>query len=100
MPVYVYEVIKPDGSRGERFEIHQPMKEAALSVHPETGHPVRRVIMAPNLGLKHTEGSTKKSLENRSLEKKGFTKYEKDKLTGTYHRVAGKDGPDTIRRPD
>ncbi|HYE03946.1 MAG TPA: zinc ribbon domain-containing protein [Planctomycetota bacterium] len=44
MPTYVYETIAADGTAGERFEISQRMSEAALTRHPETGVPVRRVI--------------------------------------------------------
>lgn len=99
MPIYVYEVVHADGTPGERMEIHQSMKEPALKEHPETGVPIRRVLLPPHLGLKHTAGTAKKRLDNRTLEKKGFTKYEKDKLTGRYHRVAGKEGPEVIRRP-
>ena len=39
MPIYVYEVVLPDGSGGEQFEVIQPMSEAALTKHPETGSP-------------------------------------------------------------
>ena len=99
MPVYVYEVHKTDGSYGPRFEIHQSMKDAPLEKHPETGEPVRRVLLAPNLSTRHTPGVERSRLDNKNLEKSGFTKYEKDKLTGQYHRVAGKDGPETIQRP-
>lgn len=100
MPIYVYEVIRPDGSGGERFELQQTMREDALTAHPVTGAPVRRVILPPNLGLKHSEGKTKQMLDNKKVEKAGFTKYERDKLTGTYHRVAGSSGPETFRKPD
>ncbi len=100
MPVYVYEVIPADGSAGERFEVVQSMKDAPLSTHPETGQPVRRVILSPYLSSKHTPGKAKDRLDNKNLEKAGFTKYERDKLTGTYHRVAGKEGPDSFKRPD
>lgn len=99
MPIYVYEVIQPDGSGGARFEIQQSMKEAALCEHPRTGEPVRRVLLPPNLATRYTPGATSRKLDNHNLEKAGFTKYEKDKLTGQYHRVAGKDGPATIKRP-
>lgn len=92
MPTYIYEVI----ATGERFEIVQRMSEEALSEHPESGVPVRRVFVPPNLGTKHTTGKEKSMLENKNVEKAGFTKYEKDKLTGQYHRVAGKKGPDTL----
>lgn len=45
MTTYVYETIpqKP-GQEPRRFEVRQSMKEAALTRHPETGEPVRRVI--------------------------------------------------------
>lgn len=98
--MYVYEVVRPDGTGGDRFEMLQSMKEAALLTHPLTGEPVRRVILPPNLGMKHTSGQEKRRLENKNVEKAGFTKYERDKLTGTYHRVAGKNGPETFRKPD
>jgi len=41
MPTYIYETV--DEPR-ERFEIKQSMKDNALTLHPETGKPVRRVI--------------------------------------------------------
>jgi putative FmdB family regulatory protein len=92
MPVYVYENLKS----GEQFECVQSMKDDPLTVHPENGEPVRRVIQLPNLGLKHTAGKEKKLLSNDHVAKSGFTKYEKDKVTGQYNRVAGKKGPATL----
>jgi predicted nucleic acid-binding Zn ribbon protein len=45
MPTYVYETIPSSPAEApERFEIRQGMAEDALSVHPDTGKPVRRVI--------------------------------------------------------
>jgi len=45
MPVYVYETIpESDAVSAERFEIRQSMSEPSLTVHPETGSPVRRVL--------------------------------------------------------
>lgn len=99
MPVYVYEIITESGQPGPRFEYTQRMSDPPLKRHPDSGQPVRRVILSPNLGLKHSEGSIQNKLDNRNIEKAGFTKYEKDKLTGQYHRVAGKQGPETIHRP-
>ena len=94
MPVYVYETLNDAGaSTGERFEVVQPMSEAALTEHPQTGQPVRRVYLPPNLGLKHSPGKTASKLDNKNVEKAGFTKYERDKLTGKYNRVAGNNGP-------
>ncbi len=92
MPVYVYETL--DGL--EQFEAVQSMKEAPLETHPESGKAVRRVFLPPNLGLKHTAGREKNLMSNESVEKNGFTKYEKDKVTGKYNKVAGKQGPDQL----
>jgi predicted nucleic acid-binding Zn ribbon protein len=89
MPTYVYEII----DSGERFECVQSMRDAPLTSHPDTGQALRRIIVAPNLGIKHTPGRAKNMLENKNVEKAGFSKYEKDKVTGKYNRVAGKQGP-------
>lgn len=91
----------PDGSEGDPIEVVQSMREAALAQHPETGRPVRRVYVAPHLTLRHSEGSTAQRLDNRRVEKAGFTKYERDRLTGKYHKVAGANpaAPDVINRP-
>jgi len=94
MPIYVYETIET----GVQFECHQSMTDKPLCKHPETGEPVRRVILAPNLGTKHTPGREKKLTSNEAVEKAGFTKYEKDKVTGKYNRVAGKQGPAQIEK--
>jgi predicted nucleic acid-binding Zn ribbon protein len=99
MPVYLYEYILPDGSSGPEFEWIQSMKDDAFTKHPESGKKVRRLITSPNIASKYTPGQTKNKLENKNVEKAGFTKYERDKLTGQYHRVAGKGGPETIKRP-
>lgn len=96
MPVYVYEIIRP-GNEGKPalFEVTQSMRDPALTTHPETGEPVRRVFMPPHLTTKHGERGAKAKLEAGNLEKHGFTRYEKD-TSGTYHRTAGKEGPSTI----
>lgn len=50
MPTYVYETMPTDGSTPTRFEIQQKMADPALTVHPETGVPVARIMTAANLG--------------------------------------------------
>jgi len=46
MPTYVYETIpQSTEEQPSRFEIKQSMKDAALTRHPESGKPVRRVII-------------------------------------------------------
>lgn len=44
MPTYIYETIPTDSSDPERFEIAHSMNDAALTKHPETGQPIRRII--------------------------------------------------------
>ncbi len=100
MPIYVYQVVQEDGSEGEVFEVEQPMSDPPLQHHPHTGEVVRRVYQPPNLSTRYGgEGTAKSKLENKNVEKAGFTKYEKDKLTGKYHRVAGRDkrAPDVLQ---
>ena len=45
MPTYVYEVLDEAGQPVERFEVVQKMADEPLTVHPETGQPVRRVFV-------------------------------------------------------
>lgn len=94
MPTYVYATIQPDGSDGEVFEVFQRMSDAPLEKHPETGKPVRRVIVPPNV-----QTLTDKTRFNKSnLERMGFTKYER-KGSGYFEKSAGK-GPDAISADD
>ena len=93
MPIYIYQVLTDDGSEGEIFEIEQSMTTESLTKHPVTGQSIKRIYLPPNISKKHTPGQTQKKLDNRNIEKAGFSKYERDKLTGTYHKIAGKEGP-------
>lgn len=96
MPIYVYQVIEADGSDGETFEVLQSMSEPALTVHPDTGQPVRRCISAPSIAGKYSElKSSSKLLSDKNLSAKGFTKYVKAG-DGRYEKSAG-EGPKTIR---
>lgn len=97
MPTYVYQVILENGEEGPTFELDQPASEAALTSHPLTGHEVRRVVLSPNISSKHTPGREKKLTDNKYIENAGFLKYEKDRQTGDYHKVAGKRGPQKIK---
>lgn len=100
MPLYLYQEILDDGSDGELLEIEQPMSAATLTRHPHTGRPLRRVYQAPNVATKYTPGHTQKLLSEKHVAKAGFTKYVRDKQTGTYHKTAGHDprAPDTLKR--
>ncbi len=94
MPVYVYEIILPDGSVGETFEVLQKMSDPPLEVHPDTGQAVRRVVTAPNVMGKWSESGMSTSLSDKNLAEKGFTKYVKAG-DGKYEKAAGQ-GPDVI----
>ena len=46
MPTYVYETIPPTETEPpKRFEVRQSMNDKALTHHPDSGMPVRRVIV-------------------------------------------------------
>lgn len=91
MPTYVYEILDKKGRpTGRTFEHVQSIMADALTKHPETGEPVRRAIVAPNLGL--NASNAKARLSNKNLERLGFTKYE-NRGKGYMEKVAGKQGP-------
>ena len=93
MPIYLYQEILPGGAKGEIVEMEHGMADPPPRSHPVSGHPLRRLYTAPSLGIRHTEGRSKKLTSDSSLEKAGFTKYVRDKGTGEYHRTVGKEGP-------
>jgi len=96
MPFYVYEEILPDGAAGATFEVMQSIHDAPLTVHPDSGVPVRRKVTAPAYAPKgFGKHDKKEQLSDRNLEKLGFTKYVKGQ--GGYEKVTG-DGPDMIKR--
>ena len=46
MTTYVYEPIhQKSGAKPRYFEIKQSMKDEPLTKHPETGEPIRRVVL-------------------------------------------------------
>lgn len=46
MPTYIYETIpQNDVETPKRFEVRQSMNDQALTHHPDSGTPVRRVIV-------------------------------------------------------
>ncbi|MCE9562223.1 MAG: zinc ribbon domain-containing protein [Planctomycetes bacterium] len=96
MPLYVYEIVLPDGSGGEQFEVLQKMSEDALTKHPETGKPVRRVFAEPNAPRAWTDTQGAAKITDKNLAAKGFTKYVKTG-NGSYEKTAG-DGPKKIQR--
>ena len=98
MPIYIYEYLDKEGEgTGEHFELHQSMKDDALTEHE--GKPVRRVPTAPNIAGKWSDIKEKSMLSNKNLDRLGFTKYEK-RGDGYMERVAGKEGPKSISLDD
>lgn len=58
MTTYVYETIPQNEGEEPRFyEIQQSMKDAPLTQHPETGEPIRRVILGGYGTLSKTNDS-------------------------------------------
>ena len=94
MPTYVYETVREDGTGGDRFELVQRMTDKPLTTHPETGEPVRRVILAPNLPSQWSDAATKSTLSDKNLDRLGFTKYQ-NAGDGHFEKKAGS-GPDVI----
>ena len=96
MPTYVYEVINKDGEPGERFELVQRMTDPPLTVHPETGQKVRRVILPTRIAGQMSPMRTDRALaDDKKLERLGFTKYVKTE--DGYEKTLGS-GPDLTRK--
>lgn len=96
MPTYVYQEILENGEGGDTFEVVQRMADEALTAHPTTGRPVRRLLQPPGLTLR--AGASKASLDDGNLARLGFTKYQKAS-DGKYEKTVGT-GPDLIQRGD
>ncbi len=97
MPLYDYEYVHDDGSSGEAFELFQRMAEEPLTVHPESGRKIRRVLSVPAVGGKWSDSAMAKNMaDDKKLDRLGFTKYVKSG-DGIYEKRAGK-GPDVISR--
>ncbi len=62
MTTYVYETIpsKP-GAKPKYFEVKQAMNEPPLTKHPETGEPIRRVVLGGFGTLSSKGGSSSNS---------------------------------------
>jgi predicted nucleic acid-binding Zn ribbon protein len=69
MPVYVYKNLKT----GETFEFEQRITESALSEHPETGDPVKRLIQPVGIAFKGSGFYVTDSRNSGSSSKKSDT---------------------------
>jgi predicted nucleic acid-binding Zn ribbon protein len=58
MPTYIYETLPAKkGARVKRYEIRQSIKDTALTEHPETREPIRRVL-ADSVSVITSSGSS------------------------------------------
>ncbi len=96
MPIYRYAVFDADGRQVEVYEADQRVGEPAMEVHPVTGERMVRLYDAPNLNVRYPEKTLNRKLEPKELEAKGFTKYLRDPLNGSYHKVNRGRGPAVI----
>lgn len=95
MPVYTYQVVRKDGSPGEVFEVVRSMSDPPLTEHPETGEPVKRIFQPMHIAGITSELHKKTHLNEKNLEKNGFTMYKRNGK-GHYERRAGSAGPEHI----
>ena len=83
MPIYVYKNM----NTGETFEIEQRITEAALTVHPETGDPVKRMIQSVGIAFKgsgfYVNDSRSSASTSKSSTAKTDTKPENKSETKT-----------------
>lgn len=94
MPIYVYAVLDESGEPIDTVELLQPITDEPLTLHPETGKPLRRLITAPNVPRKWTDSHARANMSPANLERMGFTQYTKAG-DGRYEKTAGS-GPDLI----
>ena len=80
MPVYVYKNL----ITGETFELQQRITETALTTHPETGEPVKRLIQPVGIAFKgsgfyvtDSKSSSPKEKTGEKKDSKGEVKAEK-----------------------
>ena len=95
MPVYVYRNLTTD----ETFEIEQRITESALTQHPETGDPVKRLIQPVGIAFKgsgfyvtdsRSSSSAKSSKGEDKGESKSDTKAEGKSETKSESKSEGK----------
>ena len=72
MPTYVYRNLKTD----ETFEFEQRITEPALTQHPETGDPVKRLIQPVGIAFKGSGFYVNDSRNSSASKPKGESKSE------------------------
>jgi predicted nucleic acid-binding Zn ribbon protein len=72
MPTYVYKNLET----AETYEIKQGMRDDALSVHPETGAPIKRILSAPGIAFRGSGFYANDSRPRSEGQEKGQNKSE------------------------
>jgi hypothetical protein len=98
MPIYTYQIVNEDGTDGDTFEVIRGMHDPPLTMHPETGQPVKRVFTAPHIAGWANSRQAREMLSDSNLDKHGFTKYVRSGK-GNYEKHTGK-GPETLNVND
>jgi hypothetical protein len=65
--------VRPDADIVAVFEVFQKLSDPTLTHHPETGEPVRKLIVAPQV---QTQSDTQR-FSKSNLERLGFTRFER-----------------------
>lgn len=94
MPIYTYQIINEDGSKGDTIELMHGMNEPSLTEHPQTGQKLERLFTAPHIAGWGNSRQAKQLTSDENLEKHGFTKYVRSGK-GHYEKHTGK-GPDAL----
>jgi len=91
MPIYTYEVLDDSGKVVEVYEAEQSLHDKPLQAHPVTGEKMRKIVTAASVSTKYSHWKNK--MDNKKLQQKGFTRYERDRLTGKYYKTNQGAGP-------
>jgi len=95
MPVYEYEHSDAGCERGKRFEITQSIASAKLTVCPDCGGPIKRLISLVAISTPKT-ASDLKNLGFTKLVKKDTGVYENVTATGKESRIWDASKPETM----
>jgi len=95
MPVYEYEHLGKGCSLGKQFELNQPMNSARLTVCPDCGMSVRRVLSLVSINTPKT-ASDLKNLGFTKLVRRDNGVYENVTATGSESRIWDASKPESM----
>ena len=101
MPIYVYRNL----TTGETFELEQRITESALTAHPETGDPIKRLIQPVGIAFKgsgfyvnDSRGSSKETTNTKKSDSdSGKSKAEGQDKTAKSEAKESKDAPSATK---